>query len=92
MGKESAGSGTEAEAMGRLGRLQERVEVGRGLRESPGGQHQVAQNLDDHRGILNGGEDGPGSAALRTGCEVDGEDTFAASRIRSHARENRLYK
>jgi hypothetical protein len=36
----------------------------------------VAQNLDDHRGVFNGGEDGQGPAALGARGEVDGEDAF----------------
>jgi len=36
----------------------------------------VAENLADHWGIFNGGEDGQGAAALGTGGDVDGEDAF----------------
>jgi hypothetical protein len=33
----------------------------------------VAQNLGNHRGIVNGGEDGQGAATLGTGGDIDGE-------------------
>ena len=56
--------------------LEECVEAGRGFWWGTGGQAQVAENLDDDGRIFNGGEDGQRAAALRTGGEVDGEDTF----------------
>jgi len=34
----------------------------------------VRENLGNHGGIFNGGEEGQRAAALRTGGEVDGED------------------
>jgi len=36
----------------------------------------VAQNLADHGGGFNGGEDGQGAAALWARGDVDGEDAF----------------
>ena len=60
----------------RLRCWQERVEAGRGFWWGAGGQAQVAQNLADHWGIFNGGEDGQGAAARRAGGEVDGKDAF----------------
>ena len=38
------------------------------------GTPQVAQNLADHCGVFNGGEDGQGPAALWARGEVEGED------------------
>jgi len=34
----------------------------------------MRENLDDDCGVVNGGKDGQGAAALGTGSEVDGED------------------
>ncbi len=61
---------------GRLGCLQERVEAGRGLWWSAGGQAQVRENLDDHGGIFDSRQERQGPAALWTGGEVEGEDAF----------------
>jgi len=47
-------------------------------RGGPGGAGpyaQVVENLNDDREIFNGGEAGQGAAALRTGGDVDGENT-----------------
>ena len=55
--------------------LEECVEAGRGFGWGAGRQAQVAQNLGNHRGIVNnGGEDGQGAATLGTGGDIDGED------------------
>ncbi len=70
----SVGSDTEPESWEGLGCLPERVEPGRGAWWGSGGQAQVGENLDDHRGVFNGREEGQGAAALRTGGEVDGEE------------------
>lgn len=72
----SVGSKTEPESWEGLGCLQERVEAGRDFWWGTGGQAQVAENLDDDRGIFNGRQDGQWAAALGTGGEVDGEDAF----------------
>ncbi len=40
-----------------LGCLQELVETGRCPGWSAGGQAQVRENLDDHRGLFDGGDD-----------------------------------
>ena len=62
--------------MGRLGCLEEFVDAGRGSWWGASGQPQVGENLSDHGGLFNGGEDGQRTAALRTGGDVDGEDAF----------------
>ncbi len=62
--------------VGRLGCLQECVEAGRGSGWRTGRYPQVAENLADHCGVFNGGEDGQGPAALGARGEVDGEDAF----------------
>ncbi len=54
--------------------LEECVEPGRGFGWSAGRQAQVAQNHSNHRGGVNGGEDGQGAATLGTGGDIDGED------------------
>ena len=59
-----------------LGGLQERVEAGLGRWRGAGGQAQVRKNLDNHRRIVNGRDEGQSTAALRTGGEVDGEHSF----------------
>ncbi len=59
-----------------LGCLHERVEASRGLWWSAGGQAQVRENFDDHRGVLDGREEGQRPAALWAGGEIDGEDAF----------------
>ena len=74
--RERVSSGTEPESRGGLGCLQERVEAGRGPWWGAGGQPQVAQNLDDHGGIFDGGQERQRATALGTGGEVDGEDAF----------------
>ena len=51
----------------RLGCLQELVDASRGLWWGVGGQPQVAQHLDDHRGICNGRDEREGAAALWAG-------------------------
>ena len=66
---------------GRLGCLQERVEAGWGFWWRAGGQPQVREHFADHRGIVNGGEDGQGAAALGTGGEVDDSSIIASARI-----------
>jgi len=58
------------------GRLQELVDTGRGPRWGAGGQAQVRENLDDHGGIFNGGDERQGAAALRTVCHVDLKHPF----------------
>ena len=70
----SVGSETEPASYVGLGCLEEFVEEVRGFWWGTGGQAQVAENLGDHGGLLNGGEDGQGAAALGTGGEVNGED------------------
>ena len=75
LGKGSVSAQALNRKPGGLGCLQERVEASRGSGWRAGGP-QVAQNLADHGGVFNGGEDGQDPAALRTGGEVDGEDTF----------------
>jgi len=52
------------------------VEAGRSFWWGAGGQAEVAQNLADHGGIFNGGEDGQGATALWAGGHVDGENPF----------------
>ena len=73
---ELSAPGTEPESRVALGCLEECVDAGRSCWWGTGGQAQVAENLDDARGVCNGGEDGQGSPALRTGGDVDGEDAF----------------
>ncbi len=72
--RKRVGSGPEPESGG-LGCLQERVEAGWGSWWGPGGQAQVAQNLADHRGLFNGGDDRQGAATVRTVSHVDREQT-----------------
>jgi len=36
----------------------------------------VRENLGDHGGLFNGGEDGQRAAALRTGGDIDGKHPF----------------
>ena len=60
----------------RLRCWQERVETGRGAWWRAGGPTQVAQNLGNHGGIFDGGDDGQRPAALRTSGDVDGEDAY----------------
>ncbi len=45
----------------------------------------MGENLDDHRGIFDSRKEGQGAAALRTGGDVDGEDSFESLRP-AHAR------
>ncbi len=78
--KESVGSGTEPESRLGLGWLHERGEAGRGSWWGAGGQTQVAQNLEDHRGIFDSRQERQCPAALRAGGEVDGEDAFESLR------------
>ena len=54
--------------------LEECIEAGRGFWWRASRQAQVAQNLDDHRGLFNGRQDGQRAAALWARGEVDGED------------------
>jgi len=61
---------------GRLGRLHEGVESSWGLWWGTGGQPQVGENFDDHRGIFYRRENGQRTAAPWAGGEVDGEDAF----------------
>lgn len=63
-------------AGGSLGGVEECVEVRGCPGWRAGGQAQMRENLDDHGGIFNGGEDGQGASALRARGEVDGEDAF----------------
>ncbi len=56
----------------KLGCLQQSIETG----WCACGQAQVRENLGNHDGIFNSREDGQGAAALWTGGNVDGEDTF----------------
>jgi hypothetical protein len=36
----------------------------------------MREHLDHHGGLLDGGDDREGAAALRTGCHVDREHLF----------------
>ena len=74
--KGGVGSSTEPESRKRLGGLHECVEAGRGAWWSAGWQAQVRENFDDHRGVLDGREEGQRPAALWAGGEIDGEDAF----------------
>ncbi len=62
--------------VGGLGCLEECVEAGRSLWWGAGGQAEVAQNLADHGGVVNGGEDGQGGTALWAGGNGDGKNPF----------------
>jgi len=55
---------------GRMRRGGPELLVGRGW------QAEVAQNLADHGGVFNGGEDGQGATALWAGGNVDGKSPF----------------
>ncbi len=74
--KGRVGPGTEPAARVGLRGLEECVEAGWGFGWGAGRQAQVAENLDDHRGIFNGGNDRQGAAALRTDGEVDVKHAF----------------
>jgi len=77
LGKGSVSApGTEPESRVALGCVEEFVDAGRGFGWGTGGQAQVAQHLDDHRRVFDGGDERQLTAALRTGGEVDGEDPF----------------
>ena len=60
--------------------MHEPVEASRGAGWRARGQAQVRENLGNHGGIFDGGEDGQRAAALWTGGEVDGEDAFESLR------------
>jgi len=60
----------------RLGGLQQVVETSWGAWGSAARQAEVRENLDGHGGIVDRRENGQRPAALRTGGEIDGEDTF----------------
>ncbi len=61
---------------GTLGGLQQSVEASWSLWWGTSRQAQVRENLNYHGGIFNGRDEGQGAAALRTGGDVDGEDSF----------------
>lgn len=61
---------------GSLGGLHERVETGRGAWWGTTRQAEVGENLADHRGVFDRGEDGQRATALWAGRDVDGEDAF----------------
>ncbi len=50
----------------------------------------MAQNLDDHRRILDRRKDDQGAAALRTGSDIDGEQANEVSQVLVRV-ENTLY-
>jgi hypothetical protein len=62
--RERVGTGTQPESRVELGCLEEFVDAGRGSWWRAGGQPQVGENLDDDRGIFNGGEDGQRASVL----------------------------
>ncbi len=59
------GSGTEPASYVGLGCLEEFFDASRGFWWGTGGQAQVAENLDDDRGIFNGRQDGQRAAEKR---------------------------
>ena len=68
---------------GLLGCLSQSVEARWGLWGSADWQLQVCENLDDHRGILDGRENGQGAVALGADDEIDGKDAFEQLRPNS---------
>ena len=75
MGKEDlSAQALNRNPVGRLGCLKEFVDAGRGFWWGTGGQAQVRENLADHCGIFDGGDERQLTAALWTGSDVDGED------------------
>lgn len=63
-----------------LGRASGRLKEGAELRRGPGwgssGQPQMGEDLDHHGGLLDGGNERQGAAALRTVGHVDLEHPF----------------
>ena len=66
--------------------MPERVEAGRGSWWGASRQAQVAENLDDDRGVFNGRKEGQRPTALGTGGHLDGEDAFESLRPTQAAR------
>jgi len=64
--RDPGGCCPEPESRGGVGCLHERVEAGWGRWWGAGGPPQVGENLADHCGIVNGGEERQRAATLRT--------------------------
>ena len=58
------------------GGLKERVVLHRGTGWGFGRQAQMGEDLDDHRGLFDGGDERHRAAAVETGGHVDREDAF----------------
>lgn len=72
--RENVGSGTDPEYVGsRVGssRVKAVPGAGRCPRWGAGGQPQMPENLDAHRGHIDGGNKRHGAATVRTCCHVD---------------------
>ncbi len=58
------------------GRLKERGGPGRRTGWSFGGQAQMGEDFDNHRGVFDGGDERHRAATVGTGCHVDREYAF----------------
>ncbi len=69
--REIVGSGTEPESRVVLGRLKELTGAAQAPRWRASGQAQMGENLDDHRGLFDGGDERQGATTVGTGGHVD---------------------
>jgi len=87
----SGRAGPPAELLSRFAlqessRLEQRQGPRRGAGRGAGGQAQVGEDLDDHPGINDGGDDLQARAAARAVLDVDIEYAFKPSAPNSSAR------